>query len=45
MLTARLREDAEQHATTHGLNSWLTALRYGLADSTWYLNHGVDQGQ
>ncbi|MGW5354747.1 hypothetical protein ACWERV_30075 [Streptomyces sp. NPDC004031] len=40
-LTAHLREDAEQHARTHGLNVWDTALRYGLAESTWYVNQGV----
>lgn len=40
-LTAHLQEDAEQHAGTHGLNAWDTALRYGLADSAWYLNQGV----
>ncbi|WP_327207227.1 hypothetical protein OG336_00110 [[Kitasatospora] papulosa] len=40
-LTAHLQEDAEQHAHSHGLNTWDTALRYGLADSAWYLNHGV----
>ncbi|MFD9595932.1 hypothetical protein ACFWA9_24735 [Kitasatospora sp. NPDC059973] len=40
-LTAHLQEDAQQHATTHGLNTWDTALRYGLADSTWYLHQGV----
>lgn len=42
-LTAHLQEDAEQHASTHGLNAWDTALRYGLANSTWYLHHGVNQ--
>ncbi|WP_250301337.1 HNH endonuclease [Streptomyces sp. A 4/2] len=42
-LTAHLQEDAEQHASTHGLNTWDTALRYGLADSNWYLHHGVNQ--
>ena len=42
-LAAHLREDAEQHASTHGINAWDTALRYGLADSTWYHQHGVDQ--
>ncbi|MEU8995014.1 hypothetical protein AB0C95_09380 [Streptomyces caniferus] len=40
-LTAHLQEDAEQHASTHGLNAWDTALRYGLADSAWYLHRGV----
>lgn len=40
-LTDHLQEDAEQHASTHGLNTWDTALRYGLADSTWYLQQGV----
>ncbi|MFB8206648.1 hypothetical protein [Streptomyces sp. NPDC056010] len=40
-LTAHLQEDAEQHASTHGVNAWDTALRYGLADSAWYLHQGV----
>ncbi|MFD0494752.1 hypothetical protein [Streptomyces rhizosphaericus] len=42
-LAAHLQEDAGQHASTHGLNTWDTALRYGLADSAWYLDHGFDQ--
>ncbi|WP_338704088.1 hypothetical protein V2W30_40055 (plasmid) [Streptomyces sp. Q6] len=42
-LTAFLQEDAEQHAATHGLNTWDTALRFGLADSAWYLHHGVHE--
>ncbi|MEV7740079.1 hypothetical protein AB0O75_50105 [Streptomyces sp. NPDC088921] len=42
-LTAHLREAAEQHARTHGINAWDTALRYGLAESTWYFHHGVDK--
>ncbi|MEB3959638.1 hypothetical protein OKJ48_05145 [Streptomyces kunmingensis] len=40
-LSPHLREDAEQHARSHGLNAWDTALRYGLAESAWYLNYGV----
>ncbi|MGW1170599.1 hypothetical protein [Streptomyces sp. NPDC002550] len=42
-LAGHLREDADQHADTHGPNTWDTALRYGLADSDWYLHHGVNQ--
>jgi hypothetical protein len=42
-LAAHLQEAAAQHALTHGLNMWDTALLYGLADSDWYLNGGVNQ--
>lgn len=42
-LTAHLREDADQHAKSHGLNAWETALRYGLADSAWYVSQGVHE--
>jgi len=41
-LAAHLQEDAEFHSSTHGLNHWGTALRYGLADSVWYADHGVN---
>ncbi|HEY3472607.1 MAG TPA: hypothetical protein VGL47_46245 [Amycolatopsis sp.] len=42
-LGEHLLEDADQHAKTHGLNTWGTALRYGLATSAWYVEHGVHQ--
>ncbi|MCX4967457.1 hypothetical protein OHA98_22390 [Streptomyces sp. NBC_00654] len=42
-LAAHLKEDADHHARTHGPNMWDTALRYGLADSDWYLSGGVNQ--
>ncbi|MGW3557970.1 hypothetical protein ACWDNT_11465 [Streptomyces sp. NPDC000963] len=42
-LAAHLQEDADQHAQTHGLNLWDTALRYGLAESSWYLDHGLHE--
>lgn len=40
-LTAHLLEDATEHVSTHGLNAWETALRYGLAASSWYLEDGL----